>query len=180
MANGQRTANEVAQLETEVEILRNENEQLHRQLAIVSADRSRLQIENAMLAGQSRDNLVKATTMETIIRQVAAGMVESLNVMTRERAVERAMKQRGQEQVTEEQAPDERRSLQRDEDDQDQTAPRPRNEMGPSKLPTSPPVIDTTLASRDPRLPMGPFVAEADRQELSALAGLIGNGTRRV
>jgi hypothetical protein len=97
-----RTAADVAQLESDNEYLMGENERLSRELAVVTADRSRLQVENAMLEGRARENLVKATRMETIVRQVSAGLVSALQEITQERTVERTVRRQVQESQLEE------------------------------------------------------------------------------
>lgn len=104
-SNGQRparTALDVAQLEADNEYLHNENERINRELAIVSADRSRLQIENALLEGKARENLLKATRMETIVRVHSSGLVQALTEITQERTTERAVRRQVQEQQLEE------------------------------------------------------------------------------
>lgn len=93
-----RTAADVAQLESDNEYLHGEVERLNRELAIVTADRNRLQVENAMVSGTSRENLVKATRMETIIRQVSSGLVDALATISREREVAREVRKQVQEE----------------------------------------------------------------------------------
>lgn len=109
MSNGQRparTAQDVAQLEADNEYLHNENERLTRELAIVTSDRSRLQVENALLEGKGRDALLKLTRMETIIRVHSSGLVASLQEIAQERVTERAVRRQVQEdQITGETGP---------------------------------------------------------------------------
>lgn len=94
----QRTAADVAQLESDNEYLNSEVERLTRDIAVVTADRNRLQVENAMLQGRSSEMLVKATRMETIIRGVSAGLVDALGTMDRERNVQRQVRRQEQEE----------------------------------------------------------------------------------
>lgn len=104
-SNGQRparTAQDVAQLEADNEYLHNENERISRELAVVTADRARLQVEFAMLESKSRENLLRATRMETIVRVHSAGLVSALNEITQERVTERAVRRQVQEQQMEE------------------------------------------------------------------------------
>lgn len=109
MANGQRTprtAADVAQLESDNEFYQNENIRLERELAVVTADRARLQIENALLSTKIMDATKKVTRMETIVRVHSAGLVAALTEITSERVTERAVRRQVQEeQLTEETGP---------------------------------------------------------------------------
>lgn len=109
MSNGQRparTAQDVAQLEADNEYLRNENERQGRELAVVTADRQRLLIENAMLDAKGREHLLRATRIETIVNVHSSGLVAALQEIKQERATERAVRRQVQEdQLTEETGP---------------------------------------------------------------------------
>lgn len=202
MSNGQRparTAQDVAQLEADNEFYHGEVERLTRELAVIAADRSRLQVENAMLAGNSRDNLVKATRMETIVRQVSAGLVTALQEITQERRVQTEMRRQVQEeQLTEEtgaapsflrRAPEQRsqgeapsgpgqevaRPVAQASAQVDRTreVARAAEMIAPPNRP-NPARIDPTLADKDSRLPGPPqYGQRTDTEDLEHLAGNI-------
>lgn len=140
MSNGQRparTAQDVAQLEADNEYLHGENERLARELAVITSDRSRLQIENAMLEGRSRENLLRATRMETIVRVHSSGLVAALTEITQERTVERSVRRQVQEEQLAEETGPAPRFLRRDVveteagDQRDQAAPAARPQVQP-------------------------------------------------
>lgn len=180
--NHQRTAADVAQLESDLEHYRTENERLERELAVVTADRNRLQVENAMVGGSARENLVKATRMETIVRQVSAGLVAALQEITQERRVQTEVRRQVQENHMAEETGEPPAFLQR-------STPIPAPRQSPDRTrevaraaemiaPPSRPVparIDHSLADRDSRLPGPPQYGEAelDADELAKLGGNI-------
>jgi hypothetical protein len=189
MANGQRparTAQDVAQLEADNEYLYGELERVQRELALVTADRSRLQIENAMLEGKSRENLLRATRMETIINVHSAGLVAAMKEFAQERVTERAVRRHIQEQQLEEEtgaAPTFLRRPAIEQASPENTVTEPRTPdtrelnraaelVARPALPVKQGRIDPTLADRDPRMPGGPF-KRADAGELNELAGTI-------
>lgn len=145
VANGSRnarTAADVAQLESDNEYLSSENERLVRELAVITADRSRLQVENAMLDGRARENLIKATRMETIVRQVSAGLVSALQEITQERTVERSVRRRVQEDQLAKETGAAPSFLQ----DQDQASSRSGDEVGRAEVQASPKIAPTVPA----------------------------------
>jgi hypothetical protein len=173
MANHQRTAADVAQLESDNEHYRNENERLERDLAIVTADRNRLQVENAMIAGNARENLIKATRMETIVRQVSAGLVSALNELTQERKVQGEMRRQVQvEQMEEETGAPPAFLRQQRSGDPTRAVARAAEMIAPPRAPT-PARIDHTIADKDPRLPPASYGSDQDDDELARLGGNI-------
>jgi hypothetical protein len=191
-----RTANDVAQLESDYEYLYNENIRLERELAVITADRTRLQVENALLEGKSMQNLVKATRMETIVRNVSAGLVQALQALNDERSIERTVKRQVQEQQLEDEtgpAPAFLRQpppppLVRTESDEDRVD-RLRGaaeRLARSPVPvatTRPGQIDHTIAAHDSRLPRMDYGRdvideEADRANLAGLAGNMETQTK--
>lgn len=93
----QRTAEDVANMETELHDLRALLEDMRQRLVIADTERKSLKIENALLKRKSDDNLEKATRMETIMSQVSAGLVAGLMQMKEERDVARALRRGEQE-----------------------------------------------------------------------------------
>lgn len=93
----QRTAEDVANMETELHDLRALLEDMRQRLVIADTERKTLKIENALLKRKSDDNLEKATRMETIMSQVSAGLVAGLMQMKEERDVARALRRGEQE-----------------------------------------------------------------------------------
>lgn len=154
MSNGSRTAEDVAVMENELHYLRNELDAARRDLAVVTSEKSRLQIENALLAGKAQENLVKATRMETIMRSVSAGLLAGLNEMQQERDMARAVRRAVQESTLERETGAAPSFL------RDRTVPLTRDvaveettrlaiDQPPRKLGT----IDHTLAGHDSRIP---------------------------
>lgn len=178
-----RTAADVAQMESDLEYLRGEVERLTRDLAVVTADRTRLQVENAMLAGRANENLVKATRMETIVRQISSGLVDALKTIDREREVQREVRRQVQEEHLAGSEPPPQ-FLQRQHPEPTPVRNLPREtaraaeEVMPPRAPR-PARIDHSLADRDTRLPPAPAYSQTDdERELARIAGDI-QSTRR-
>lgn len=77
----QTTAYEVAEMESNIAIYRNENEALRRELALVTSERDALRVEVALTTARAQEELVRSTEMHTIISQVSAGLVAGLQKM---------------------------------------------------------------------------------------------------
>jgi regulator of replication initiation timing len=97
MANQYRTADTVADMEQEIEELRTELESVTRSLEIVTADRNRLQIENTLLDGKSREMLIKATRVETLLQNTAHLIVSGIKEFKEQREQIRAVRRHEQE-----------------------------------------------------------------------------------
>lgn len=100
-----RTASDVAQLETDLAYFRDQCEKLSRDLAIMTGERNRLQVENTLLQASSAENHRKSSRVEGILDNLCHGLVHSLKEIREERAVALEMRR----QVREEVAPVERR-----------------------------------------------------------------------
>jgi regulator of replication initiation timing len=88
----QRTAEDVAQMESDIAWYREETERLNRELAIALQERNRLQVENALLMGKSMENLAKASRVEAILDNVCNGLVMSLKGIREERHLDREIR----------------------------------------------------------------------------------------
>lgn len=175
----ERIAEDVAEMQSEIAILRNENEQLRQRCAIAEAERSRLQIDNVALDAKSRDYMTRAVRMETIMKQVSAGLIAGLNEMQQDREVARAIRQRQQEDdlgVSEQDRPAflRRPSLQTHAvDPETRTTAEERSIIAEAVRPLERPAypalrpgkIDHSLASRDPRLPAPELESPENRDQ---------------
>jgi len=112
-----RTASDVAQLETDLAYFRDQCEKLSRDLAIMTGERNRLQVENTLLQSSSAENHRKASRVEGILDNLCHGLVHSLKEIREERALKIEMRR----QVHEEVAPIENRIV-----------PQPRIEPPPA------------------------------------------------
>lgn len=92
-----RTAEDVADMEQELLELRVQLDSATRSLDLMTQERNRLQVENALLDGKVRDNLVKATRIETVLSQVAHLLVTSLKEIQTERETARVARRQEQE-----------------------------------------------------------------------------------
>jgi regulator of replication initiation timing len=92
----QRTAEDVAQMESDIAWYREETERLNRELAIALQERNRLQVENALLMGKSMENLAKASRVEAILDNVCNGLVMSLKGIREERHLDREIRRQTQ------------------------------------------------------------------------------------
>lgn len=86
----QRTASDVASMELEVQDLRSKVKQLEEQLVMLKSERLVYKTMNTTLRRRAEDHLEKATRLETIMKQVTAGLVAGLNEMQAERETELA------------------------------------------------------------------------------------------
>lgn len=95
------TAIEVAELESEVKQLREVMARAEIKLAVLTAERDALKIEAALAQHAARTELIRSTTMESIMTQVSAGLIDGLNKMNAERNAERAVRRQKQEHALE-------------------------------------------------------------------------------
>lgn len=103
MVQTYRTADDVAQMEQELVELRMRLDTTSRQLDLVTQDRNRLQIENALLDGKAREMLIKATRVEGLLQNVAHMIVAGIQDFKNEREQLRAVRRHEQEtQIAEE------------------------------------------------------------------------------
>ncbi len=93
----QRTAEDVANMESELIDLRHLNEDLKQRLVASETERKILRIANELLKFKSDENLTKATKVETIMRQVAAGLMAGIKEMNEEKELARAVQRQVQE-----------------------------------------------------------------------------------
>lgn len=97
MAQTYRTADDVANMEQELIELRMRLEQTSRSLELVTNERNRMQIENAMMEGRTREMLIKSTRVEALLQNVAHMIVSGLREFKEEREQQRAMRRQEQE-----------------------------------------------------------------------------------
>lgn len=182
LINRNRTAADVAQMETDLAYFRDQNEKLSREVHILTGEKNRLQVENTLLQASSMENHRKASRVEAILDNVCNGLVMSLKGLREERALAVEMRK----QVREEVAPIENRVVPKPRlepppappeiEYEEPPAPRdldqeardradrlrgaaehvaPRLPVNPRMPPARPATarIDETLANRDPRMP---------------------------
>ena len=77
----QRTASEVAEMESEILILRSENEALRIQIAVAASERDQAKIELALITAASQEHLIRATQLETILQQAGSTITSGLAQM---------------------------------------------------------------------------------------------------
>lgn len=92
-----RTAQDVANMESELDELRGMVAELQHLLTVSDTERKSLQVQNVLLQRQALDNHEKAVRMETIMSQVSSGLVAGLKEMKEEREVARAVRRQVQE-----------------------------------------------------------------------------------
>lgn len=93
-----RTAEDVANMESEINDMRALVDDLNTRLTQADTERKILKIENALLQRKADENLAKATRIESIMTQTAAGLMSGLKEMREEREVARALRRERQEQ----------------------------------------------------------------------------------
>lgn len=166
-------AQQIAEMQDELSYLRHDIETTKRSLAVVTADRDRLLIENSMIASRARASQDKATRVETILSQVSMGLVAGLQEIRSERDDERAQRRETQAQTFAQETredpppaflrrpgPPERMMI--------GTESAPPLRRAPTTTELKRPLdarIDTTLASRDSRLPGGPEWGRPEPEE---------------
>jgi hypothetical protein len=93
----QRTASEVAEMASEIAILRGESEALRRQLDVALSERDGYRLELALAKAAAERELIRATQMHTIMSQVSAGLISGLKKMEAARIADREQRQARQE-----------------------------------------------------------------------------------
>jgi hypothetical protein len=86
------TATNVAELESEVLILRGETDSQRVRIAVLEAENDQLKIANARLELAIRDEIRKSAEVETIINQMSIGLVGAIEKMRRNREVEKQIR----------------------------------------------------------------------------------------
>lgn len=164
-----RTADDVAMMEDELRELRSISESQARRIVVADAEVARLKVENVLLQRKADDSLEKAVKVETIMMQVASGLMAGLKEMKDERDLTRTMRRQAQEDRLAEDtgaAPSFlRRPIQADpappEERDAVVAPRHSgrpvtfNDVRPGK-------VDPNIAGRDSRLPAPPAFSQTD------------------
>lgn len=96
-----RAASDVAEMESDVFLLRSEKEALTTQVALLTQERDQAKIELALMAARMQEELVRATQMETIMSQVSMGLVAGLQKMHQAKMHQRAARRIIQERELE-------------------------------------------------------------------------------
>lgn len=96
--NQNRTAADVAQLESEVIILRGEIEAERSRVAVLEAENTTLKIEKARLEQRTREEMTKATEVETILNMVSSGLVGALSRLKNSRTLQKQALRAAQEE----------------------------------------------------------------------------------
>lgn len=154
----QRTAEDVAQMETDIAWFREENDRLSRELAVATAEKTRLQVENLMLQGSSAENARKCNRVEGILDNICNGLVTSLREIREERQISREVRRQTQEIVLTREGGDARPKFLEKAEPEEELARTEQlrgaaEHIAPPVLANRPGRIDHTLADRDPRLP---------------------------
>lgn len=189
------TANEVASMADELVYLRHELETAYRNLAVVTSDRDRLRIENAMLQSQRRDAQDRATRVETILSQTAMSLVAGLKEIHADRDAARMQRREVQRETLEEETREDPppEFLRRPVTDRyvvhgAQTGRTPAQSPAPSNPPRTPPTVaemtrtlggrvNTALAARDSRLPQAEWLVPPDPDD-GSLENMAQNAVR--
>lgn len=187
----QRTATEVAEMESDIALFRKECEALRTQLAMATQERDALKIEVAIMSARAQEELVRATQMETIMSQVSMGLVAGLQKMATAKQIARALGREEQERNLEvgqdghspiyRRPPD--NAVRPPNDGWRRQSPPPEPEA-PRRAPETERQRIERLASRpverliprmgDDRIPQNEF--RSDDDELRALGSLISSG----
>jgi hypothetical protein len=101
MTKTYRTADDVADMEQELQELRLQLDHATRSLDFVTAERNRLQVENALLDGKSREMLIKATRVETLLQNTAHLIVSGIKEFKEQREQLRTARRHEQEALLE-------------------------------------------------------------------------------
>ena len=84
-----RTASDVAEMERDISLLHADNTHLRTQLEIAQSELSECRARLAVAENSAREELVRATQMETILQTTSLGLVTGLQKMKDQRAQER-------------------------------------------------------------------------------------------
>lgn len=96
-----KTAIEVAEMESEVTLLRNELNNARVRIELLTQERDTLRNDLVVAQNAAKLELVRATTMESIMQQVSSGLIAGLRKMESERSAERNARRLAQEQQLE-------------------------------------------------------------------------------
>lgn len=182
MMNQIRTAADVAELESEVIILRGEIESARSRIAVLEAENATLKIEKARTDQRAREEMTKATEVETILNMVSSGLVSALARLKNQRQMTRSALRAQQEEELgvggKDAPPVAQPTVQYQETDEDR---RDRLRGAAERLTDRQPVarlsgrVNTALADADSRLPQmtypAPRAVDLDREQLNALGG---------
>lgn len=95
----QRTATDVAEMESDLVLARAEVERLRTQVAVLTQENGNLRSNLAQAEGIAREEMIRATQMETIMSQVSMGLVAGLNKMQDRKRSEREARRLDQERA---------------------------------------------------------------------------------
>lgn len=93
----QLTASAVAEMESELALLRTDNQKLQTMLALAETERDAKKIEVTLITQKWQEEMIRATQMETIMSQVSMGLVSGLHKMQEQKARARQARQASQE-----------------------------------------------------------------------------------
>jgi hypothetical protein len=178
-----RTAEDVAQMETDIAYLREENQRLVHEVAVLQAERSRLQVENTMLQGRSMENMRKATRVEAILDNICHGLVASLKEIREERQIDREVRRQAQVEVMERDTGQPPEFLRQPTPARQSLSDQARTEQlrgAAEHVASTPPPpragrVDNSKADRDTRLPVVSIMTpqQEDEENLRQLAARI-------
>lgn len=158
-----RTADDVAMMEDELRELRSISESQARRIVVADAEVARLKVENVLLQRKADDSLEKAVKVETIMMQVASGLMAGLKEMKDERDLTRTMRRQAQEDRLAEDtgAADPDHATLRTKLSTRMAAKR-ADETPPEERVVRPGKVDPNIAGRDSRLPAPPAFSQTD------------------
>lgn len=96
-----RTAEDVADMETELYHLRRDLAEAQRELTVCTTERTSLKIEVALLTQKADDRLTKLTRIETMVTGLASSLFAQLKEIREERELAQAVRRQAQENALE-------------------------------------------------------------------------------